>query len=155
MKFLNPLIVVSDLEKSKLFYKEVLGLDVVSDLGANITLTGGITLQTQESWVKFIHKENHDISYGGNDVELYFEEKYFDDFLKKLDSIPYIDYVHPIVQHSWGQRAVRFYDPDKHIIEVGENMIMVVQGFVDSGMSIEETAIAMDVPIEYVKSCLK
>ena len=42
MKFANPLIVVSDMEKSKLFYSEVLGLDVDLDLGENVTLTGGI-----------------------------------------------------------------------------------------------------------------
>ena len=50
MKFANPLIVVSDMEKSKLFYSEVLGLDVDLDLGENVTLTGGIVLQTKDSW---------------------------------------------------------------------------------------------------------
>ena len=49
MKFSNPLIVVSDMEKSKLFYSTVLGLDVILDFGANVTLTGGIALQTKES----------------------------------------------------------------------------------------------------------
>lgn len=61
----------------------------------------------------------------------------------------------PIVEHSWGQRVVRFYDPDKHIIEVGENIIMVVRRFLNSGLSIEETSIRMDVPVDYVKSCLE
>ncbi len=60
-----------------------------------------------------------------------------------------------MVEHSWGQRVARFYDPDKHIIEVGENMIMVVRRFLNSGLSIEETAIRMDVPVDYVKSCLE
>lgn len=46
MKFKNPLLVVSDMEKSKTFYKEVLGLRVTMDFGANVTLTGGICLQT-------------------------------------------------------------------------------------------------------------
>ncbi|NOV61327.1 hypothetical protein B0H39_000243 [Clostridium beijerinckii] len=60
-----------------------------------------------------------------------------------------------MVEHSWGQRVVRFYDPDKHIIEVGENMVMVVKRFLNSGLSIEETAIRMDVPVDYIESCLK
>ena len=59
-----------------------------------------------------------------------------------------------MLQHSWGQRVIRFYDPDKHIVEVGENIIMVVRRFLNSGLSIEDTAIRMDVPIDYVKSCL-
>jgi catechol 2,3-dioxygenase-like lactoylglutathione lyase family enzyme len=154
MKFLNPLIVVSNMEKSKLFYYEVLGLKVIEDFGANITLTGGIALQTKDSWSTFIHKKDSEIVFGGNESELYFEEDDFDSFIKRLNNMRDINYVHSMVEHSWGQRAVRFYDPDKHIIEVGENMIKVVRRFLDSGLSIEETAIRMDVPLNYVKSCL-
>jgi len=154
MKFLNPLIVVSNMEKSKLFYYEMLGLKVIEDFGANVTLTGGIALQTKDSWSNFIHKEDSEIIFGGNESELYFEEDDFDSFNKRLNNMRDINYVHSMVEHSWGQRVVRFYDPDKHIIEVGENIIKVVRRFLDSGLSIEETAIRMDVPLDYVKSCL-
>ena len=154
MKFLNTLIVVSNMEKSKLFYHEVLGLKVIQDLGANVTLTGGIALQTKDSWSTFIHKKDSEIVFGGNESELYFEEDDFDSVIQKLNNMRDINYVHSMVEHSWGQRIVRFYDPDKHIIEVGENMIKVVRRFLDSGLSIEETAIRMDVPLDYVKSCL-
>lgn len=154
MKFLNPLIVVSNMEKSKLFYYEVLGLKVIEDFGANATLTGGIALQTKDSWSDFIHKKDSEIVFGGNESELYFEEDDFDSFIKRLNNMRDINYVHSMVEHSWGQRVVRFYDPDKHIIEVGENIIKVVRRFLDSGLSIEETAIRMDVPLDYVKSCL-
>ena len=154
MKFLNPLIVVSNMEKSKLFYYEVLGLKVIEDFGANITLTGGIALQTKDSWSTFIHKEDSEIVFGGNESELYFEEDDFDSFIKRLNNMRDINYVHSMVEHSWGQRVVRFYDPDRHIIEVGENMIKVVRRFLDSGLSIEETSIRMDVPLDYVKLCL-
>ena len=40
MKYKNPLLVVCDLEASIAFYREVLGLRVVRDFGANVTLTG-------------------------------------------------------------------------------------------------------------------
>jgi len=154
MKFLNPLIVVTNMEKAKKFYYEVLGLEVVVDFGANVTLTGGIALQTKDTWSTFIHKQDSEIIFGGNAAELYFEEDDFDGFIKKINDIKDINYVHTIIEHSWGQRVVRFYDPDKHIIEVGENIIMVVRRFLNSGLSIEETAIRMDVPVDYVKSCL-
>ena len=81
MKFANPLIVVSDMEKSKLFYSEVLGLDVDLDLGENVTLTGGIVLQTKDSWPSLIHKSKNEIFFGANNSELYFEENDFDDFI--------------------------------------------------------------------------
>ena len=56
MKFVSPLIVVSDMERSKLFYSKVLGLDVELDFGENVKLTGGIVLQTKDSWPTLIHK---------------------------------------------------------------------------------------------------
>ena len=155
MKFSSPLIVVTNMEKAKRFYYEVLGLEVIVDFGANVTLTGGISLQTKDTWSTFIHKQDSEIVFGGNAAELYFEEDDFDDFIQKMNDIADINYVHPMVEHSWGQRVVRFYDPDKHIIEVGENIIMVVRRFLNSGLSIEETAIRMDVPVDYVKSCLE
>ena len=74
MKIKNSMLVVKDLEKSKAFYWEVLGLRTLSDLDIHAVLTGGLALQTEESWKGFVGKE---ISYQGNDVEVYFEE---DDF---------------------------------------------------------------------------
>ncbi|WP_425448303.1 VOC family protein [Dethiothermospora halolimnae] len=155
MKFLSPLIVVSDIERSKEFYYDVLGLEVVDDFGANVVLTGGMALQTKDTWLTFIHKKDSEINFGGNVSELYFEEDDFDSFIEKISSIKGINYVHPTLEHSWGQRVVRFYDPDRHIIEVGENINMVVRRFINSGLSIKETAARMDVAIDYVKSCLE
>lgn len=155
MRYVSTLIVVADLEKSKQFYLKVLGLKVILDFGANVTLTSGVSLQTKESWMSFINKQGSDIIFGANAAELYFEEDDFDGFIAKLNQIEGICYVHPILTHSWGQRVVRIYDPDKHIIEVGENMVVVVRRFLKSGMSAEETAIRMDVPINYVKSCME
>ena len=45
MKFQAALLVVKNMERSVKFYKEVLGLRVTMDLGANVTLTGGVALQ--------------------------------------------------------------------------------------------------------------
>lgn len=44
---------------------------------------------------------------------------------------------------------------DNHIIEVGENLKYVCKRFLDSGLSVTETAKRMDVPIKYVMSCIK
>ena len=61
-----------------------------------------------------------------------------------------ISYVHPVHQQPWGQRAMRFYDPDGHIIEVGETMPSVVRRFLAQGLTLEEVAQRMDVPLEYL-----
>ncbi|MDR0812781.1 MAG: VOC family protein [Oscillospiraceae bacterium] len=135
------LLAVKDMERSKAFYKKYLGLGVETDWGANVTLDGGeIALQTLKTWEEFIG--GIDVRFKGNAGELAFEKDNFDDFLKNLDEL---ELVHPLVEHSWGQRVVRFYDPDGHIIEVGERMKSVVERFQASGMSIDEIAKRMDV----------
>ena len=152
MKLNSPMLVVRDIEKSVAFYKQVLGLDVILDFGANKTLTGGLALQTLETYQEFIGTD--DISFGGNSFEIYFEEDEFDSFAKKLNECS-VEYVHPVKEHSWGQRVVRFYDPDKHIIEVGENMEMVCRRFLSAGMTPEQVARRMDVPVEFVNDCIR
>lgn len=151
MRFAGPLLAVSDMDRSIGFYRDVLGLSVETDFGANKTLTGGLVLQTAETWKGLILTD--DVSFGGNDAEMYFEEDDFDGFLEKLGALP-VEYVHPVIEHPWGQRAVRFYDPDRHVIEVGEDIKSVTRRFLGSGMTPEEAAERMDVPLEFVKSCM-
>lgn len=152
MKLKNPMLVVTDMNKTVDFYKEVLGLRVVMDFGANKTLTGGLVLQTVETYREFIGTD--EITFGGNDFEVYFEEDDFDKFAEKLKACG-VEYVHPVREHSWGQRVVRFYDPDRHIIEVGENMKAVCKRFMDSGMTPEQAAERMDVPMKFVRACMQ
>ena len=150
MEFKSTLLAVKDMERSVAFYETVLGLRVVQDFGANKTLTGGICLQTADTWATFIGAR--EVRFGGNCGELYFEEADFDAFAAKLAAHP-IQYVHPVKEHAWGQRVVRFYDPDGHIIEVGEELKAVCRRFLAGGMTVEQTAARMDVPLEFVNGC--
>lgn len=152
MQMKGPMLVVRDIDSSAAFYETVLGLRVIMDFGANKTLTGGLVLQTEETYKRFIGKS--EISFGGNDAEVYFEEDDLDGFLEKLKGHA-IEYVHPVTEHSWGQRVVRFYDPDKHIIEVGEDMGAVCRRFLDRGMTPEQAAKRMDVPVEFVDAHIR
>lgn len=152
MKMKNPMLVVTDIDKSVEFYQKVLGLHVIMDFGANKTLTGGVALQTLESWQEFIG--TGDVLFGSNSSQVYFEEDNFDKFADKLKKCE-VEYVHPIMEHSWGQRVVRIYDPDKHIIEIGENIKVVCKRFLDSGMTPEQIAERMDVPMKFMNACMR
>ena len=83
-----------------------------------------------------------------NNAEIVFEEQDFDGFLNKLKAYSEIEYLGEVIEHSWGQRVIRFYDLDGHLIEVGEDMQMVVKRFLASGMTMEEVSVKMDVSIE-------
>ena len=151
MKYISTLIAVSDMKKSKQFYHDVLGMKVVADFGANVTLDGGLVMQTMDTWKSFIRTDK--VVLPNNAGELYFEEEDLDAFLENLKQFD-ICYVHPLFEHRWGQRVVRFYDPDRHIIEVGEKLDTVILRFMEQGLSAEETAIRMDIPLDFVTACL-
>ncbi len=89
-----------------------------------------------------------------HNMELAFETRDFDGFLEKLKEYPDIEYLGEVIEHGWGQRVVRFYDPDGHIIEVGENMKMVVERFCSTGMALEEVSVRMDVSVEDLNKLL-
>lgn len=151
MKLKNFLIVVSDMERSKEFYRELFGLQVVLDFGENVTLTDGLVLQERKLWESFTEKNV--LREPANNAELYFEENDFDEFLQKLKECKWdITYVNQLKEHDWGQRVVRFYDLDGHMIEVGESMDFVVRRFLKDGMSVEDTTKKTQMPLEYVKS---
>ena len=57
MKFKNTMLVVKDLKQSEAFYKEVLGLRTLVDLEIHAVLSGGLALQTEESWKQFTRAE--------------------------------------------------------------------------------------------------
>lgn len=117
MKLKNVLIVVNDMEKSIAFYRELFGLEVILDNDGNVILTEGLVLQDAKSWSDFIGK---DILPKNHASELYFEERNIEAFVEKLDNYREpIEYVNRLMTHSWGQKVIRFYDPDGNLIEVG------------------------------------
>ena len=120
MKLKNVLIVVKDIEKSKQFYHDLFGLNVVLDNDGNMILTEGLVLQEEKIWKSFLGKE---IIPQNNACELYFEEMDIEAFVQKLERLyPSIVYVNRLITHSWGQKVIRFYDLDGNLIEVGTPM---------------------------------
>lgn len=98
MKLKNILIVVKDIERSKQFYKDLFGLDLILDNDGNMILTEGLVLQDEKIWKKFLGK---DIIPKSNSCELYFEEQDIEVFTKKLECLyPDIQYVNRLMTHS-------------------------------------------------------
>lgn len=117
MKLKNILIVVKDIEKSRQFYHELFGLDMILDNEGNMILTEGLVLQDEKIWKEFPGK---DIIAENNSCELYFEEPDIEGFLEKLERLyPSVRYVNRLMTHRWGQKVIRFYDLDGNLIEVG------------------------------------
>ena len=146
MKHVCMLLSVADINAARKFYEDLFGLEVFQDYGKNIAFTCGLALQQDFDWLVNLPKEK--ILKKSNNAEIVFEEQDFDGFLNKLKEYPDIEYLGEVIEHSWGQRVIRFYDLDGHIIEVGEDMKMVIKRFLDSGMTMEEVSVKMDASME-------
>ena len=146
MKFTCMVISVTDINAARKFYEDLFGLEVFQDYGRNIAFTCGLALQQDFDWLVNLPKEK--VLKKSNNAEIVFEEQDFDGFLNKLKRYPDIECLGEVIEHSWGQRVLRFYDLDGHIIEVGEDMKMVIKRFLASGMTMEEVSAKMDASVE-------
>ena len=125
MKYVCTVISVADIKVARKFYEDLFSLEVYQDYGRNIAFTCGLALQQD-----------------------------FDGFLSKLKEYSNIECLGEVIEHSWGQRVIRFYDLDGHIIEVGEDMKMVIKRFLATGMTMEEVSVKMDASVEDLTSLL-
>lgn len=149
LEYKLPLLAVKDVGRSKTFYRELFDQDVILDLGRNVTFSGGFAVQ--EDFARLTEIPEDAVLNRSHNMELYFESDDFDAFLRKLDVYADIQYVHLPKKQDWQQRVVRIYDPDGHIIEVGENMALIARRYLQAGCSVTETARLIQYPVDFVK----
>lgn len=152
MKYSGTLIAVDNMEVSKKFYAEVLKQNIIFDIGAHVAFEGNLSLQ--ENYADLVGFNKDDAVKCSKNFELYFEEEDLDGFVKHLKNYSEIKYLHGIKAYEWGQRVIRFYDPNLHIIEVAESMVAVIKRFLNQGLSVDEVASRTMYPVEFVKNCL-
>ena len=116
MKLKNILLAVNDIQASREFYNTLFGLEVIGDFGGNLVLTEGLVLQERTGFEALTGKET---VYGGHDRELYFEEYDLERFLDLVRKFQ-VPVLNECAADSTGNRVIRIYDPDFHVIEVRE-----------------------------------
>jgi catechol 2,3-dioxygenase-like lactoylglutathione lyase family enzyme len=146
-----PVLAVKSVETSRRFYCGILSQSVTLDLGKNVTFSGGFCVQEDFAEITRVHPSS--VQHKSHNMELYFETANFDQFLRKLEQYGDVQYVHPPKLENWQQRVVRIYDPDGHMIEIGESMRTVAQRFLSLGYTVEETATIIQHPISFVDNC--
>ncbi len=151
MEFKRPVLAVKSVTVSRQFYCGLLSQSVTLDLGKNVTFSDGFTVQ--EDFAETLRLHPSSVLRQSHNMELYFETSNFDAFLQKLEQYKNVDYVHPPKMEDWKQRVVRIYDPDGHILEIGESMKTVAKRFLSLGYSVEETAAMIQHPVSFVERC--
>ena len=154
LKFDAPLIVVNDMVRSRYFYEELLGQKVKFDFGPNVPFEG-FSIHLKSHFQSLLGEVAHyPVTEKAHWGELYFET----DELKPIYHRLYeagVEFLHPICEQPWGQRVMRFYDPDGHIIEIGETMDAVVWRFYEQGLSIDIISEKSSMPPEFIESVIK
>lgn len=155
VEFSMPVIIVRDIERSKRFYQDLFDLVMEHDFGENISFTCGLSL-----WER---KRAHGIIFGidveldendpPKDIELYFQADDLESMMEKVEASGAV-VIHQIKEEPWGQRNIRFYDPDGFIIEVGEPIPVFVKRMREEGLSLEEVIEKSQMPAEEVKRIL-
>lgn len=148
-----PLLAVADVERSKRFYAQLFGVSVSMDLGWNVTFDAGFAIQ--QEFARITGVEPDTVVGRSHNMELYFETEDFDGFLEELSAHPEVELVHPPKKYDWQQRVVRIYDPDGHMIEVGEDMESIARRYLREGRTAEETAVIIQHPVEFVEQAEK
>ena len=150
MRYTSSLFAVRSIAKARAFYEEVLGQKVILDFGINITFEGGFCLQEDFAGLAGFPPER--VRWNTYNAELYFESEEFDADVTRIKSAG-VELLHEVKEYPWSQRVLRFFDPDGHLIELGESMRTVVLRFLDQGLSEEEAAQRSQHPIEFVRWC--
>lgn len=152
MKYICPLIVVSNVAISRNFYEKILNQKVKYDFGENIIFEGDFSIHKLDHYRKLIG--NKEVQHESNSFELYFEDDKLEELESKLKENN-IEFLHEIKEQPWRQRVMRFYDPDKNIIEVGESMELVTSRLYLEGMELNEISRITMLPKEYISDHLK
>ena len=120
MRFINPIPFVHDINRSKEFYQKRLGLTIVEDFGNFVLFETGFAIHEGSSLEQTIWRKASTARepYGRGNLLLYFEHEDVDAAFENI--APHVDLIHPVERQAWGQRVFRFYDPDRHAIEIGE-----------------------------------
>lgn len=153
LQYRMPVLAVRNVETSKKFYQDLFDQSIALDLGRSVTFSGGFAIQ--EDFDALVDIPKCTILHQSNNMELCFEVDDFDAFLEKLHGFLDVELVHPPKMHEWNQRVVRLYDPDWHMIEVGESMEVVARRLLREGYNVSQTAQMIGHPVDFVEQCKK
>jgi hypothetical protein len=89
-----------------------------------------------------------------NAAELYFEADDIEAVQERLKEAG-AAFIHEVYEQPWGQRAMRLYDPDGHILEIGEAFTSLIARLHQQGLTVEGISQRTGLPQEDVREMLK
>lgn len=122
VKFAHNVVFVKDIHVSKQFYTEVLGINILKDYTVFVLFENNFAIHQAKELIQTIFNADRsglDEPQGHENMDIYFESDEIEAAYQRLVDRN-VEIIHPVEEQPWGQRVFRFYDPDHHIIEIGE-----------------------------------
>ncbi len=151
MKINSIAIFVKDIKRSKEFYTRNLGFSIEHDFGKNVILNSGLTIW--EIQPGHIINQNLKTTNDSNRFELYFEDNNIEALFNKL-KMAGVHFLHQVHEEPWGQRTFRFFDPDDHLIEIGEPLEIFVNNLKEKGLTDTQISERTGIPIDTVQKLI-
>jgi catechol 2,3-dioxygenase-like lactoylglutathione lyase family enzyme len=153
LKYSGVLIAVKDIPTSRHFYETLLDQKVQLDLGVNVAFEGGLAIHQEDHFQDLLGGPRFAALPKAHWGELYFETDALEAFQQRLADAG-AEFVHPVIEQPWAQRVLRVYDPDGHVVEIGETMEAVVVRLHQQGLSVAAIHQRTGMPVPFVESAL-
>jgi len=137
MKYESTAVFVGDIERSKLFYENVIGLRQMMDNGEHVAYLSGFSIWKRDSAVGLLGVKKSDSKV--YNFELCFSsEDIHEDYKRVRESGAEI--FSELAEQPWSQFVFRVYDPDRNIIEIGEELEETFLRLLHDGNTLEEVS---------------
>ena len=153
IRYTSVVLFSDDVPALRDFYRDLFDLEVVLDLGGLVTFDGGISIWEMARAQAQVYGGQEPSPVERPRSELYFETDAIETFAAGLEGRARL--VHPVQTAPWAQRVIRFYDPDGHLVEVGEAMDTVARRLAADGLSPDEVAARTLMPPAFVAAALE
>jgi len=150
IKYHSTVIMTDNFEQMISFYQEILQQKVEFDFGNCVGFKNGFSLWKLKEEYLIAKKLGRTFDKSGNkNLEICFETDDFDIVVENLNKYQ-LRYLHKETEELWGQKTIRFYDPENNLVEIGETIPCFVKRFYNQGMTIEEVSKRTSVSSEVV-----
>ena len=121
--FYNTIVFVQNIKVSKHFYEKIIGLKVEQEYETIVFFENHFVIHDAAAIFSTVYGQKllTNKKQGQNNLLIYFETDNIHASYQDMVNNE-VQIIHPVVKQEWRQLVFRFYDPDHHIVEIGEAM---------------------------------
>jgi catechol 2,3-dioxygenase-like lactoylglutathione lyase family enzyme len=151
--FHSTVLITKNFDEMKRFYTDVMQQSIAFDFGNCVSFQCGLAIWALKDSYPITKALGAVPEPNVGAVEVCFETEDFDADAAAVKTAG-APLMHDIAEENWGQLTLRFYDPDKNIVELGESMPCFCRRLHGAGLSVgavaEKTGISIETVADYL-----